>query len=514
MWTGVYMYKPYRMLVRICVTFSRQQWCREPPRWRGVCQQMRFARNFGTGDKEHNENEGERDNPESQLSGEKPSSQGLVFGKLGSRRRHLSPLERISQLLPQESLSQEVWELRRGRAEDQRPLGSMESSQEMTDTAGMGPEGSHENGRQRPDLQPCQESAEEVNFCDREEKMEEWQVGDGGDSSPAIFGEPPLGLGELVLAEYRGKGWLEFRKMFQLQEKGHLQSTWGSVAHSTIVGSRSGSLLQLSSGSPILVRRPSLEEYVLLMKRAPAIAYPKDSTAMLMMMDVSEGDSVLESGSGSGAMTLFLSRAVGSRGCVTSVERREDHHQRALRNYQRWRKAWKLRRGEEWPDNVRFHVAELQGAGALLSGLRFNSAVLDMLSPQVALPAVFPYLNDGAVCAVYLVNLTQVIDLLEGVRVSGLPLQCERIIEVQHRDWLVAPAVMKDGTAAARVAPFSGTGDEEEEQSHAEGKEEEDFSCDDDVPFGTVTYMVRPHHQQTAHTAFLVKLRKIKAKNS
>lgn len=50
-------------------------------------------------------------------------------------------------------------------------------------------------------------------------------------------------------------------------------------------------------------------------------------------------------------------------------------------------------------------------------------------------------------------SITQVIDLLEGLRCLALPLLCERIIEVPIRDWLVAPALQKDGSHCVRKVP-------------------------------------------------------------
>ena len=64
---------------------------------------------------------------------------------------------------------------------------------------------------------------------------------------------------------------------------------------------------------------------------------------------------------------------MGSRGSVLSVEVREDHYKRAVRNYQRWRKSWSLRRGEEWPDNVQFHNTDLCAASSLLAGRGFHA---------------------------------------------------------------------------------------------------------------------------------------------
>uniref|UniRef100_A0A672P1A5 tRNA (adenine(58)-N(1))-methyltransferase n=1 Tax=Sinocyclocheilus grahami TaxID=75366 RepID=A0A672P1A5_SINGR len=189
---------------------------------------------------------------------------------------------------------------------------------------------------------------------------------------------------ETLLAEFCRKRRLEFRKMFQLKEGLKLHSNWGLIAHNDMEGCPAGSIIHTSMGILIVIRRPSLDEFTLFMKRGPAIAYPKDASAMLTMMDVTEGDCVLESGSGSGAMSLFLSRA-GIR---------EDHHRCAVLNYQRWRSSWSLRRGEEWPDNVHFHHGDLISVGALLVSL-------DMVNPHLALPAVVPHLHPGSVCAVY-----------------------------------------------------------------------------------------------------------------
>ncbi|KAM9154621.1 tRNA (adenine(58)-N(1))-methyltransferase, mitochondrial isoform 2-T2 [Pangshura tecta] len=422
-------------------------------------------------------------------------------GQLLRRRRRraweraLSPLERVSRLIPEELLSEELRAIRRADQGGTRQEDSRENSDSHLlplPAVGRSPPAQLQRDEDKTPVDTHNKSAKDL----------------------------PFQAGDLILAEFRRKTYSEFKHMRNLTAVGKLNSHWGVISHTEIIGKLPGQMFRTSSGFQVLIRRPALEDFVLLMKRGPTISYPKDINAMLLLMDINQGDTVVETGTGSGGMSLFLSRAVGPRGRVISYEIRKDHHAVAKKNYRRWRDAWEIGHAEEWPDNVDFINKDLLTAAEDMKSITFDAVALDMLNPQIALPVVYPNLKQGGVCAVYLANITQVIDLLEGIRTCHLSLLCERIIEVTHKDWLVLPAKQKNGRLASRVEPQQ-TVDEELQPKEGEelpirdqsvvGESDDDESLSDYVkPYGSVPYIARPYPWQTGHTAFLIKLRKYK----
>ncbi|XP_053880046.1 tRNA (adenine(58)-N(1))-methyltransferase, mitochondrial isoform X1 [Malaclemys terrapin pileata] len=415
---------------------------------------------------------------------------------LRSRRRRaweraLSPLERVSRLLPEELLSEEIRDLRRADQGETRQEDSSESPLQLPAASRSSPAQLQRDEDKTP-VDTHNTSAKDL----------------------------PFQAGDLILAEFRRKTYTEFKHMRNLTAVGKLNSNWGAISHLEIIGKLPGQIFRTSSGFQFLIRRPALEDFVLLMKRGPAISYPKDINAMLMMMDINQGDTVVETGTGSGGMSLFLSRAVGPRGRVISYEIRKDHHAVAKKNYRRWRDAWEIGHAEEWPDNVNFINKDILTAAEDMKSITFDAVALDMLKPQIALPVVYPNLKQGGVCAVYLANITQVIDLLEGIRTCDFSLLCERIIEVTHKDWLVLPAKQKDGRLAPRVEPQQIVDEEPQpKEDELPIRDQAVVGESDDVaeslsdyvkPYGSVPYIARPYPWQTGHTAFLIKLRKYK----
>ncbi len=93
-----------------------------------------------------------------------------------------------------------------------------------------------------------------------------------------------------------------------------------------------------------------LADFTLSMTRGAAVVYPKDAAQILAMADIWPGARVLEAGAGSGALSCWLLRAVGTGGLLVSYERRADFADIARANVERFfggpPPQWELRPGE------------------------------------------------------------------------------------------------------------------------------------------------------------------------
>jgi tRNA (adenine57-N1/adenine58-N1)-methyltransferase len=198
----------------------------------------------------------------------------------------------------------------------------------------------------------------------------------------------------------------------------------GAIEHDALIGRPEGSVVTSTSGTPYLAMRPLLADFVLSMPRGAAVVYPKDAAHIVTLGDIHPGAVVLEAGSGSGALTCSLLRAVGPSGRVVSYENRADHAEVAARNVETFYgcrpQNWTLR-----VTDIADHPADEVA----------DRVVLDMLSPWEVLPQVSAALRPGGVLVGYVATTTQLSRMVEALREHGgytEPVAWESLIRGWH----------------------------------------------------------------------------------
>jgi tRNA (adenine57-N1/adenine58-N1)-methyltransferase len=231
----------------------------------------------------------------------------------------------------------------------------------------------------------------------------------------------PFEPGErVVLIDQRARTYL-----FTLQAAGTYHTHSGTVSHDALLGSAEGTRIETSGGMVLTAFRPRFADYALKMKRGAQVIYPKDLGPILTYADIYPGARTLEAGTGSGAMTIALCRAVGDDGRVVSYELREEHHEQAVRNIEGF--FGKL------PDVLDLRVGEL--ADVARTGERFDRCVLDLPSPWEPLEALATVMEPGAVVCAYMPTTVQVQQLVLALPAQGF-LHIETF-EVLRRGWHV-----------------------------------------------------------------------------
>jgi tRNA (adenine57-N1/adenine58-N1)-methyltransferase len=213
--------------------------------------------------------------------------------------------------------------------------------------------------------------------------------------------------------------------LITLEDGSTFQFDKGTLSHDDIIGVAEGSTLRSSKGIALVAMRPRLVDHVLRMKRGAAVMYPKDSGALVTWADIAPGCVVVEAGTGSGALTIALSRAVGVEGSVISVERRDDHLRHAKKLIESFL--------GEIPSNIEFHVGEVED---VLSSAAPDRVILDIPEPWKVVPAVAEALVGGGSFACYLPNIPQVQQVRDALW-NEKAFAGTDTFEVMMRDWVI-----------------------------------------------------------------------------
>ncbi|MCX5721789.1 MAG: tRNA (adenine-N1)-methyltransferase [Nitrospirae bacterium] len=179
------------------------------------------------------------------------------------------------------------------------------------------------------------------------------------------------------------------------------------IDHDDLIGKPDGSLVTLSGNKTMLALKPTFGDYVLKMPRGAQVLYPKDLALIPMWADVYPGARVFEAGTGSGALTMALLRAVGPRGLVVTYEAREDFAKTAMTNIERYMGPM--------PNLIPLRRNVYEGISLLDDGLLFDRLVLDLPEPWQVVPHAAQALRSGGIYLSFVPTVPQVVQTVEAL---------------------------------------------------------------------------------------------------
>lgn len=228
----------------------------------------------------------------------------------------------------------------------------------------------------------------------------------------------PLAAGEQVLLIDTKKR----RYLLTLTEGKEFHSHSGIVSHDAIIGSPEGTAFRSTHGMTYTAIRPTLADFILKMPRGAQVIYPKDIGPILMLADIHPGVRVLESGIGSGALSMGMLRAGAS---IVGYELREDFAARATKNVATFL-------GEEVLERYRVEIRDVYEG---IDETDLDRIVLDLPEPWHVVKHAERALSPGGILLAYTPQITQAAQLRETL--AGSAFAMAETTEVLQRGWYI-----------------------------------------------------------------------------
>jgi tRNA (adenine57-N1/adenine58-N1)-methyltransferase len=210
------------------------------------------------------------------------------------------------------------------------------------------------------------------------------------------------------------------RYLITLADGAEFHSHAGFIPHTELIGRPEGIVLKSTRGASYTALRPTLEDFVLEMPRGAQVIYPKDLAPICMLADIGPGVRVLESGVGSGALSMTMLRWGAD---IVGYELRDDFLNRARANVRSFL-------GEEVLDRYDLHLRDCYEG---IDEREVDRVVLDLPEPWRVVPHACEALRPGGIFLAYtpsILQASQTRDAMANRSWSGT-----RTLEVLHRGW-------------------------------------------------------------------------------
>ncbi|NIP39098.1 MAG: tRNA (adenine-N1)-methyltransferase [Candidatus Dadabacteria bacterium] len=168
----------------------------------------------------------------------------------------------------------------------------------------------------------------------------------------------------------------------QVSSEKKLSTHLGMLNIADVIGKNYGDKIVSGLGNEFYLLEPTTWDKMMKIKRLTQIIYPKDASIIIQKTGLGEGMRVVETGTGSGSMTIALANAVKPGGKVYTYEKRDQFRENAMKNLQT----------AGLSEYVEFNAGDAR-EGFLQTDV--DVALIDLPSPWDGVPAAAKALKGG-----------------------------------------------------------------------------------------------------------------------
>jgi tRNA (adenine57-N1/adenine58-N1)-methyltransferase catalytic subunit len=181
----------------------------------------------------------------------------------------------------------------------------------------------------------------------------------------------------------------------------------GTMQADHLIGTDEGSIVYNTAKQPFLMLRPTFAQLIPNLPRRAQVIYPKDIGPILLWGDIYPGATVIEVGTGPGALSMALLRAIGPQGRLISYESRADFAEMAQNNVRQFFGA-----APNWTVKI---ADALNG----FEERAVDRITIDIAEPWHLLRAAAEALRPGGLIVGYVPTVMQVKQFVDGLRAHG-----------------------------------------------------------------------------------------------